>query len=171
MAKSKQYEVEMTHLAASGAKKTMWRAGRQFEVKVPQVLELTNEEVEAFENDKRFSIKEASDAPQPSDNGGEASDSQEDTPEAGDASSEANDSSEGEDSQDTASDASEEDNSSDTPETETVESLLKNNSRDELNARAEDLGVQSPENLKDKTEVAQAIVDAEARNSNSEATS
>ena len=49
-----KYEVTLLSTPASGAKKTMWRAGRQFEVKVTQVLELTKEEVEVFKNDKRF---------------------------------------------------------------------------------------------------------------------
>jgi len=48
--------------------------------------------------------------------------------------------------------------------------LVKDNSRTELNAKAIEAGVEAPEDMKDKTEVAQAIVDAKARNT-SEATS
>lgn len=171
MAKTKSYEVEMSHVAASGAKKTMWRAGRQFEVKVPQVLDLTKEEVEAFENDKRFTIKEASESSSSTDSSETVSDSENDAQTAGDEASEENDTTEDSSSEDTSTSDTEE-ASDETTEAEapTVDSLVKNNSRPELNALAVEAGVEAPEALETKTEVAQAIVDAKARNS-SEATS
>ena len=172
MAKTKSYEVEMAHTTGSGAKKTMWRAGRQFEVKVPQLLDLTPEEVEAFEDDKRFSIKEASELTSSTDSSDEASDSEEDSSTGDDTASEEDDSTEDSDSEDSSSDEAEE-VSDDSTEAEapTVDSLVKDNSRNELNALALEAGVEAPEALETKTEVAQAIVDAQASNSESEATS
>lgn len=169
---TKSYEVEMRHLAVSGAKKTMWRAGRQFEVKVPQVLDLTKEEVEAFENDKRFSIKEATDAPEQTNTSETASDSESDAQTAGDEAGEADSTDEASEDEDSSTSEAEE-ASDDTTETQapTVESLVKDNSRNELNALALEAGVEAPEALETKTEVAQAIVDAQAGNSESEATS
>lgn len=179
MAKTKSYEVEMAHTTGSGAKKTMWRAGRQFEVKVPQVLDLTKEEVEAFENDKRFSIKEATDAPEQTDTSSETSDSESDAQDSGDAGDETSEedaTTEDSDSEDSSSDEAEEASDDSTEEQDSTEEdavavLVRDNGRTALNAKAIELGVTDPENMKDKTEVAQAIVDAEARNSNSEATS
>lgn len=176
MAKTKSYEVEMSHVAASGAKKTMWRAGRQFEVKVPQVLDLTKEEVEAFENDKRFSIKEATDAPESTDTSETTSDSESDTSTADSETAEENDTTEDSSSEDTDSSDTEEASDEDTEnqvdsEEVSVDQLVKDNSRDELNALAKETGIENPEALKDKTEVAQAIVDAKANNPAEEATS
>jgi len=175
MAKTKSYEVEMAHTTGSGAKKTMWRAGRLFEVKVPQLLDLTPAEVEAFEDDKRFSIKEASELTSSTDSSDEASDSGEDSQDAGDE-AEDDATTEDSDSEDSSSDEAEEvsdDVTEDSSEEEvvtTVDDLVKNNSRKELDALALEAGVEAPETLSGKPEVAQAIVDAEARNQ-SEATS
>ncbi|MBK9388575.1 MAG: hypothetical protein IPN34_27500 [Planctomycetes bacterium] len=177
MAKTKSYEVEMAHTTGSGAKKTMWRAGRLFEVKVPQLLDLTPAEVEAFEDDKRFSIKEASELTSSTDSSDEASDSGEDSQSTGDESSEEDATTEDSDSEDSSSDEAEEvsdDSTEDSSEEEvapTVDDLVKNNSRNELNALALEAGVEAPETLSGKPEVAQAIVDAQASNSESEATS
>lgn len=175
MAKTKSYEVEMSHLAASGAKKTMWRAGRQFEVKVPQVLDLTKEEVEAFENDKRFTIKEASESSSSTDSSETTSGSDSDAQTTGDETSEEDTSTEDSSSEDTTTSDTEEVSDDSTEEEATTEEdevavLVKDNSRNELNALATEAGVEAPEDMKDKTEVAQAIVDAKARNT-SEATS
>lgn len=175
MAKTKSYEVEMSHLAASGAKKTMWRAGRQFEVKVPQVLDLTKEEVEAFENDKRFTIKEASESSSSTDSSETTSGSDSDAQTTGDEASEEDTSTEDSSSEDTTTSDTEEVSDDSTEEEATtaedeVAVLVKDNSRTELNAKAIEAGVEAPEDMKDKTEVAQAIVDAKARNT-SEATS
>lgn len=176
MAKTKSYEVEMAHTTGSGAKKTMWRAGRLFEVKVPQLLDLTPAEVEAFEDDKRFSIKEASELTSSTDSSDEASDSGEDSQSTGDE-AEDDASTEDSDSEDSSSDEAEEvsdDSTEDSSEEEvapTVDDLVKNNSRKELDALALEAGVEAPETLSGKPEVAQAIVDAQASNSESEATS
>lgn len=176
MAKTKSYEVEMAHTTGSGAKKTMWRAGRQFEVKVPQLLDLTPEEVEAFNDDKRFSIKEASELTSSTDSSDEAIDSGEDSQTGDDEASEEDVTSEDSDSEDSSSDEAEEvsdDSTEDSSEevAPTVDDLVKNNSRKELDALALEAGVEAPETLSGKPEVAQAIVDAQASNSESEATS
>lgn len=173
MAKTKSYEVEMSHVAASGAKKTMWRAGRQFEVKVPQVLDLTKEEVEAFENDKRFTIKEASESSSSTDSSETTSDSEVDTSTTDSETSEEDDSTEDSSSEDTDSSDSEEASDEDTEVSEevSVESLVKDNSRAELNALAKETGIENPEALSGKPEVAQAIVDAKASNPAEDATS
>jgi hypothetical protein len=182
MAKTKSYEVEMSHVAASGAKKTMWRAGRQFEVKVPQVLDLTKEEVEAFENDKRFTIKEASESSSSTDSSETTSDSEVDTSTTDSETSEEDDSTEDSSSEDTDSSDTEEASDEDTEVSEDTESqvdseevsvdqLVKDNSRAELNALAKETGIENPEALSGKPEVAQAIVDAKASNPAEDATS
>lgn len=181
MAKTKSYEVEMSHVAASGAKKTMWRAGRQFEVKVPQVLDLTKEEVEAFENDKRFTIKEASESSSSTDSSETTSDSEVDTSTTDseteedtsteDSSSEDTDSSDTEEASDEDTEVSEDTENQVDSEEVSVDQLIKDNSRAELNALAKETGIENPEALAGKPEVAQAIVDAKANNPAEEATS
>lgn len=183
MAKTKSYEVEMSHVAASGAKKTMWRAGRQFEVKVPQVLDLTKEEVEAFENDKRFTIKEASESTEQADSSSTTSGSESDAQDSGDdEASDEDTSTEDSSSEDTSTSDSEEASDEDTELSEdtenqvdseevSVDQLVKDNSRAELNALAKETGIENPEALAGKPEVAQAIVDAKASNPAEEATS
>ena len=172
MAKTKLYEVELQASQESGAKKTMWRAGREFEVKVAQVLELTKEEVEVFENDKRFKLSETDGTSSQEDESDSSSSSEEDSSDSGDGSSEDDDSTEDSDSEDSSSDETEE-NSDDSTEDEsddssdedevTVDGLVKDNSRAELNALALESGIENPEALSGKPEVAQAIVDAKAR--------
>ena len=179
MAKTKDYEVKLLPSNESGAKATMYRGGVAHTVGEPQVLALTKEEAEVYENDKRFQLSTPSDATSESVSSDETSGSESDAQD-GDESSEEDVTSEDSDSEDSSSDEAEEvsDESTDEEASEedveeaevTVDSLLKNNSRDELNALAVEAGVEAPESLKDKTEVAQAIVDAKARNSESEDT-
>lgn len=185
MAKAKKpetqlYEVELTHTASAGAKRTMWRAGRQFEVKVPQTLELTAEEVEAFQNDNRFVISETSETPVEENSSDETTGSDSDSQDGagdGDETTEEDTTSEDEASEDSSSESEEEVSGSDesgeeeATQVSNVDDLVKNNSRNELNAKALELGVENPEREDwNKLEVAQAIVEAEARNT-SEATS
>jgi len=174
MAKTIEYEVELLSIPASGAKKTMYRNGVQFEVKVPQVLELTKEEREIFEDDKRFSISEATESTGDEDSSVETNDSEEDAPVSDSDSSEEDDSSEDQDNEDSSSDEEEassdeapEDGSSEeaSPTTEeapvvTVDKLVKDNSRDQINALAKEAKVENPEALETKREVAEAIVKA-----------
>lgn len=181
MAKTKNYEVKLIPSNESGAKTTMYRGGLVHTVGESQVLALTKEEAEVYENDKRFQLSETSESPSETVSSDETSGSESDAQGSGDESSEEDDSSEDSDSEDSSSDEAEE-NSDDSSEDEsseedveeeaevTVESLVKDNSRDELNALATEAGIEAPESLKDKTEVAQAIVDAKARNSESEDT-
>lgn len=174
MAKKKEtklYEVELLNVPASGAKRTMWRGGRQFEIKQPQVLELTEEEAEVYANDKRFALSETDGSSVEPDESEETSGSESDTSDESSESSEEDASDENEDSEDSSSDDSEEASDEGSEDTSNVDALVKDNSREELNAKAIEAGVENPEGLKDKTEVAQAIVEAEARNAESEATS
>lgn len=164
-----KYEVTLLSTPASGAKKTMWRAGRQFEVKVTQVLELTKEEVEVFKNDKRFKLSKATKASSEPKSSEKTSGSESDA-QGGDETSTDNDSSEDQGSEDSSSDDTEEDSDEDTTTESRLDVLLKE-SRKDLDALATSLGVEAPEKLENKTEVAQAIVEAEASNSESEATS
>lgn len=168
MAKSKEYKVTLLSTPANGAKKTMWRNGRMFEVKVPQVLELTKEEVEVFKNDKRFKLSKASESSDETVSSEATSGSESDSF-AGSTETSEDATTEDSDSEDSSSDEAEEDSSSDTEE-DRVKALLTL-SREELNAKAISLNVENPEKLENKTEVAQAIVEAEAQNAESEATS
>lgn len=165
--KTQEYAVELLSTPASGAKKTMWRGGRQFEVKVPQILELTDEEVEVYENDKRFKVENPTDISEPEQD--EPTSGSESDPQDGDEeSSEENDTTENPDSEDSSSDETEE-NSDEAPESPevspelTVKKLVKDNNRDKLNKLALEAGVENPEREDwGKKEVAQAIVDAQA---------
>lgn len=185
MAKVKTVEkvIELMSIPANGAKKTMWRGGRMFEVKKPQVLELTDEEVKVYEDDARFKVSDPTDSGE-QEQGDEASDSEGDA-QGSDSDSSSDDSSEGEDSEDQGSDDSEADSGSD-PEDEAdedasdpedlVKALVQDNDRNELNAKAVEVGLvekaeEADTKYKSKTEVAQAIVEAQASNSDGGATS
>lgn len=173
MAKKTLYKVELLPSISLGAQRTMWRAGRQFESKVPQELELTKAEAEAFKNDKRFTISEADGSTSESNSEETSSESDRDSQDTG---NEDENTGSDEGSSDEDSDSSEEEDSSDEdtedPAQARVDDLLANNDRKELNALATDLGIENPDRKEwNKTEVAQAIVEAEASNSESEATS
>lgn len=175
--------VELKHIAANGAKKTMWRNGRQFEVKKPQVLELTEEEVEVFENDRFFSVSDPSDTSE-SDSSEETTGSEGDA-QSSDSETQEDDSSEDQGSEDTDSDDPEADSGSDSesvededdndPEAQVTE-LVQNNDRVALNKLAVEAGIvekaeDAETKFKSKSEVAQAIVEAQASNSDGGATS
>lgn len=169
--KTTQYQVELTHTAANGAKRTMWRGGRQFEVKVPQVLDLTDEEVKVYEDDKRFKLSTPGEASDEANEVEETSSSDSDSSDAGEASEE-DTTAEDEASEDSSTDEAEEasDDTQSEEEVSPVDALVRDNSRQDLDAKAEELGVENASKMENKLEVAQAIVDAEARNSG-EATS
>lgn len=164
MAKNNYYEVELKPSNEAGAKATMFRGGRSFELRKPQVLDLTKEEVELYQNDRRFKIKKTNAPSEPveSDEASEGEDVSQSAETAG---------------EEVSTDESEDTTDTDTTPTEeasdevTVESLIKNNSREELNALAKEAGVEDPEKLENKPEVAQAIVDVKAPSGDDEATS
>lgn len=170
--------VELLHTPANGAKKTMWRGGRLFEVKKPQLLELTDEEVELYQNASRFKVSDPSDS-ENAEASGEASDSEADSSD-GDSGEEANDGSEDQGSEDSDSDDEEADSGSDSEVQEDeddndseaqLKSLLQEK-REDLNAKALELGVENPDRKEwNKPEVAQAIVEAQANQANGGATS
>lgn len=168
MAKTKKYEVTLLASNQSGAKRTYYRGGLQFTVLEPQVLELTNEEVKVFKDDARLKVKSVSGKGE-SDQSETTSDSESDAPTTTTETTEEDSSTEDSDSEDSSSDEAEKVSSNDT-EVSRVEGLLKL-SREELNAKAVSLNVENPEKLENKTEVAQAIVEAEAQNAESGATS
>ena len=170
---TKLYKVTLLASGESGAKRTYYRGGRQFTVLEPQLIELTDEEVKVYADDKRIKLSEASDADLEANESESTSDSEEDSSDdSGSESSdesEEDDSTEDSDSEDSSSDEAEENSDDTTESTEveplTVDGLVKNNSRNELNALAVEAGVEAPEALAGKPEVAQAIVDAQASNS------
>lgn len=168
MAKSKKYEVTLLASNQSGAKRTYYRGGVQFTVLEPQVLELTNEEVKVFKDDSRLKVKGVSDKSE-SDSSETTSNSESDAPTTDTETTEEDSTTEDTDSEDSSSDEAEED--SDETTTESRLDVLLKESRKDLDALATSLGVEAPEKLENKTEVAQAIVEAEASNSESEATS
>jgi hypothetical protein len=172
--KTKKYEVTLLASNQSGAKRTYYRGGLQFTVLEPQVLELTNEEVKVFKDDARLKVKSVSGKSE-SDESETASDSESDAPTTTTETTEEDSTTEDTDSEDSSSDEAEEDSdeaTDSTDEVSDVDTLVKDNSREALNAKAVELGVENPERKEwTKTEVAQAIVEAEASNSESEATS
>ena len=170
MAKTKKYEIKLLASNQSGAKRTYYRGGVQFTVLEPQVLELTNEEVKVFKDDARLTVKGVSDKGE-SDQSETTSESESDAPTTTTETTEEDSSTEDSDSEDSSSDEAEEDSDEDTTTTESRLDVLLKESRKDLDALATSLGVEAPEKLENKTEVAQAIVEAEASNSESEATS
>lgn len=170
MAKTKKYEVTLLASNQSGAKRTYYRGGLQFTVLEPQVLELTNEEVKVFKDDARLKVKSVSGKGE-SDQSETTSDSESDAPTTTTETTEEDSSTEDSNSEDSSSDEAEEVSDEDTPTTESRLDVLLKESRKDLDALATSLGVEAPEKLENKTEVAQAIVEAEASNSESEATS
>jgi hypothetical protein len=169
MAKTKKYEVTLLASNQSGAKRTYYRGGLQFTVLEPQVLELTNEEVKVFKDDARLKVKSVSSKGE-SDQSETTGDSESDAPTTTTETTEEDSSTEDSDSEDSSSDEAEEVSDEDTTTESRLDVLLKE-SRKDLDALATSLGVEAPEKLENKTEVAQAIVEAEASNSESEATS
>ena len=159
MAKTTFYKIELKHSSESGAKLTTWRAGRQFNVKIPQFLELTQEEVKAFKNDYRFTLTKTNRDSVEADKVETTSDSESDSLQGSPDVNPEVVTSEDTDSEDVTSVEAEEDTgtASDAP---TVESLVKDNSRPELNALAVEVGIEAPEALESKTDVATAIVEA-----------
>ena len=187
MAKTKKYEVKLLASNQSGAKRTYYRGGVQFTVLEPQVLELTNEEVKVFKDDARLTVKGVSDKVE-SDSSETASNSESEAPTTETEATEEDSSTEDSDSEDSSSDEAEEVSDEAPESTEEVETeateedsstegesrvdVLLAESRETLNAMAIELGVENPDRKEwNKPEVAQAIVEAEASNSESEATS
>jgi hypothetical protein len=173
MAKTKKYEIKLLASNQSGAKRTYYRGGVQFTVLEPQVLELTNEEVKVFKDDARLTVKGVSDKSE-SDSSETTSDSESDAPTTETETTEEDSSTEDSDSEDSSSDEAEEvsDDATEATEVESRIDVLLAESRETLNAMAVDLGIENPDRKEwNKPEVAQAIVEAEASNSESEATS
>lgn len=166
MASTQLYKVELRSIPASGAKRTMWRGGRQFEIKVPQVLELTKEEAEVYKDDKRFKLSKASKATSEPNQTDQTGGGEEGTPGEGAEGAEANGSPGGSDSQDTTGDDTKEgSDDAPTPENQVDDRLKKllQKKRAKLDKIASELKIENPDKMGSKEEVAQAIIEAESK--------
>lgn len=152
------YEVELLPSKESGAGDKMYRLGHQFTTREKPVFELTEEQVEVLKNDKRFKVTESNEPGQPLEAGivGEVG---EGTAEVVTETAEETASVETEVVEDSLVEQAEEVGEQDSS-APTLDELLRNYNRDELNVIAKDLGVKQPKKLGSKEEVAQAIVDA-----------
>lgn len=154
---TKTYKIELVPSSNAGAGATMYRSGVKFTEREPEILELTQEEAEVFENDWRFEITDTKDSGETLE-GRQARESKIAPPDVNPGAEEAV---EGEtETVETETAPQEEADSVDDTPADSVEDLLKNHSRDELDIQAAELGIENPQELANKTEVAQAIVDA-----------
>lgn len=149
------YKIELIPSGISGARNTMYRSGLKFEVGQAQILDLTDEELEVFENDWRFKVSDSKD-PGAKIAGGATSAGQTISPTDKPFAKPIADFEVETVENSNAAPAQEASSNDET--TLYVEELLKENSRDELDALARELGIEDPESLANKTEVAQAIV-------------
>lgn len=154
---TKKYEIELQPSLAEGARTSMFRGGQEFEVKVPKILELTDDQVGVFYDDWRFKVSDSTDSSKKNKGGivgkgkaipyGDPIDEKEvfipatqiveDKP--------------------VAQEKKDVDNSTKIP---SLKELKKNYSREELDTIAIEAGI-NPEGFNNKSEVAQAIVDAQ----------
>lgn len=141
MTKPSKYTVKLMHNFEYDSR---WRAGVQFGRGEVKVLELTDEQVQEFKNDRYFEIKKGAskDKSGNAEQGAEVLQSTEADAQDANATPET--------SQDSVSS---EEESSISP----LEALLQH-SREELNTMAVEAGVASPEQLPNKTAVAEAIL-------------
>lgn len=152
-----QFSVQPTH----------WRVGRQFVKGVPQILDLTSEEVEEVENDRYMEIRS------PKKNELKAETGSSDANTSGNSGSENSEDS-GDDTADEAgenTDAGDEEESSDetqkSPEQEEADKLNRENNINQLRKIAKEVGVKDA-NKKSKPVLALAIVKAKADAANGE---
>jgi len=155
---NKSYEIELLPFNMSGARDTMYRLGRKFEVTQPVVLKLTEEQVEVFENDWRFKITDSTDEGGTLE-GGTVSASETVSPTADTETEKEIVDSETETVQDSDVEP-QETVGGETAQDSELDELLFNNDKDELVEIAKELGIKKAHKFKSKQEVAQAIVDA-----------
>lgn len=152
------YKIELIPSGVSGARSTMYRGGLKFGLGEPKILELTAEELEVFENDWRFKVTASRDS------GATLADAKvaegSTVPSAVDIAGEEKPVAQIEALEDPLA-ASQEKMDDQSKELSVLDTLLKTHSREELNDEAKFLGVENPESFANKTEVAQAIVDAQ----------
>lgn len=164
MAKTATYTVQ---LAKNFQQPTRWRLGLQFQRNVPQVLELTAEEVAIIKDDRYMEIKKGAPKDKSADAGSSESDvlspAGDDTQTTDETDEE--DQSTTDDSQTSDSDEEETSDSEDqTPvasEDRKVKLLQK--SRNAVNGIAKKLGVENADQMANKEVVADAIIEAEAK--------
>lgn len=164
MAKTATYTVQ---LAKNFQQPTRWRGGRQFTRNEPQVLELTKEEVEAIKSDRYMEIKKGA----PKDKSADAGSSESDVLPPAVDDTQTTDENEQEDETTTdesqTSDSDEEetsDSETETPATgEDRKVKLLQKSRKAVNSIAKKLGVENADQMANKEVVADAIIEAEAK--------
>jgi hypothetical protein len=152
------HKIELIPSGVSGARSTMFRCGQKFEIGEAKILDLTKEQLEEFKNDWRFKVSDSKDSGEKI-SGGTIATSETIPPTEGIFTE---DSSTDEAETIANSDVAQEEEASDEVETEgNLEELLKKNSREELNVIAKSYGIQDADSFDNKTEVAQAIIDAQ----------
>lgn len=152
------YQIELVQSGIAGARPTMFRSGIKFSVGEPLTLNLTKEEAEVFVNDWRFKVSAAKDT------GATLAEAKAATgevlPSAVDIAGEEKPAAEIEaiENQLAAQEKVVDDKGK---ELSPLDALLRDYSREELNKQAKALGIKKPGDFGNKTEVAQAIVDAQ----------
>ena len=152
------YKIELIPSGVAGAKPTMFRGGIKFEVGEAQVLDLNADELEVFKNDWRFKVSDTNDSGATLTQAKVAAGETVSQPVI-DGTKEAV-----ADTAEVVADkvvAQEEVANDKDKELFDLDVLLKDFSRGELNAQAKKFGIKKPEAFDNKTEVAQAIVDAQ----------
>lgn len=151
------YKVELVPSGVPGARSTFYRGGIKFSLGEPKILDLTDEEAEVFKNDWRLKVSDSKDPGRTLKE--EAARYSEEIPPSFGTIDPKTVASKAEAVENTDT-TSKENVGSETAGTESVETLLKDYSRDELDDIATELGVENADELANKTEVAQAIVAA-----------
>lgn len=148
-AKTKLYRVEIGKFFTQP---TRWRAGRQFERNVAQFLDLTEAEAKEFKNDRYMEIKPATakDKETYLAKQAERASAQARREEATKSQIKA--------SEDKATKSEEADTGSDEEEVSELDKLLRDNTRPQLDDLAREKGIENPQDLASKAEVANAIL-------------
>lgn len=152
------YKIELIPSGISGARNTMFRCGVKFQIGEAQILDLTDEQAEAFKNDWRFKTTDSKDSGEKI-AGGAIETSQTIPPTEGIFTEEIV-----VDKTKTVKNKTvtqEEIIYNENEQPYTLKELLKDHSREELDQIANDLNIKNPENFSNKSEVAKAIVDAQ----------
>lgn len=151
------HKIELIPSGISGARSTMFRCGTKFEIGKAQVLDLTSEQLEAFKSDVRFKVSDSKDSGEPLESGTSSKSETILPTSTSKGKAKSFKKVEVDENQNASSEEIVED---EVEEVASVETLLKNNSRDELNELAAACGIEDAESFENKTEVAQAIVAA-----------
>lgn len=151
-----EYKIELIPSLVEGARTTMFRGGQEFEVKVPKVLELSDEEVRVFVNDWRFTVSDSTDSSKKNSSGNVKKGKTISSSGSIDGTETIVDTTQVVEDKSVAQEKKDADNSTKIP---SLKDLKKNYSREELDTIAIEAGL-NPEGFNNKSEVAQAIVEA-----------